>query len=52
MQNATSLSLAALIAVSIIGIGGFYLVSPQRIAPSFGLKPPPIRSRYPCMAAS
>jgi hypothetical protein len=41
MQNATSLSLAALIAVSIIGIGGFYLVSPQRIAPSFGLKPPP-----------
>jgi len=40
MYNAISFSLAALIAVSIIGIGSFYLFSPQRISPSFGLKPP------------
>src|SRR5215472_1140557 len=40
MPNAIPLSLAALIAVGIIVIGCFYLVSPQRISGSFGLKPP------------
>jgi uncharacterized membrane protein len=40
MLNAISLSLAALIAVAIIVIGCFYLVSPERIAGTFGLKPP------------
>jgi hypothetical protein len=34
------LILAALIAVGIIVIGCFYLVSPERILGSFGLKPP------------
>jgi hypothetical protein len=40
MYNAILLSLTALIAVGIVVIGGFYLVSPQRISGSFGLKPP------------
>jgi hypothetical protein len=40
MLNAIPLSLAALIAVGIIVIGCFYLVSPERISGSFGLKPP------------
>jgi hypothetical protein len=40
MHNAIQLSLAALMAVGIIVIGGFYLVSPERISGSFGLKPP------------
>jgi len=40
MLNAIPLSLAALIAVGIIVIGCFYLVSPQRILGAFGLKPP------------
>jgi hypothetical protein len=40
MYNAIPLSLAALMAVGIIVIGGFYLVSPERISGSFGLKPP------------
>jgi len=40
MNNAILLSLAALIAVGIIVIGCFYLVSPERISGSFGLKPP------------
>ena len=40
MYNAIPLSLAALIAVGIIVIGCFYLVSPERISGSFGLKPP------------
>jgi hypothetical protein len=40
MLNAMSLSLAALMAVGIIVIGCFYLVSPERISGSFGLKPP------------
>jgi uncharacterized membrane protein len=40
MHNAIPLSLAALIAVGIIVIGCFYLVSPDRISGSFGLKPP------------
>ncbi|ADV80886.1 DUF4267 domain-containing protein [Terriglobus saanensis] len=40
MHNAIPLSLAALIAVSVFFIGCFYLVSPERILGSFGLKPP------------
>jgi len=38
--DAIPLSLAALIAVGIIVIGCFYLVSPERISGTFGLKPP------------
>jgi uncharacterized membrane protein len=40
MYNAIQLSVAALIAVAIIVIGCFYLVSPEQISGSFGLKPP------------
>jgi Domain of unknown function (DUF4267) len=40
MLNAMPLSLAALIAAGIVVIGCFYLVSPERISGSFGLKPP------------
>ena len=40
MHDALPLSLAALIAVAVSFIGCFYLVSPQRISGSFGLKPP------------
>ena len=40
MHNTIPLILAALIAVGIIVIGCFYLVSPERISGSFGLKPP------------
>src|SRR5450432_3228334 len=40
MPNAIPLILAALIAVGVIVIGCFYLVSPERISGSFGLKPP------------
>ena len=40
MHNAIPLSVAALIAVGIIVIGCFYLVSPERISGTFGLKPP------------
>ena len=40
MHNAIPLILAALIAVGIMVIGCFYLVSPERISGSFGLKPP------------
>ncbi|HKE26175.1 MAG TPA: DUF4267 domain-containing protein [Bryobacteraceae bacterium] len=40
MQNAIPLSLAALIAAGIIVIGCFYLVRPERISGTFGLKPP------------
>jgi len=40
MHNAIPLILAALIAVGIIVIGCFYLVSPERISGSFGLRPP------------
>jgi Domain of unknown function (DUF4267) len=40
MHTAIPLSLAALIAVGIIVIGCFYLVSPERMSGSFGLKPP------------
>jgi hypothetical protein len=40
MHNAIPLILAALIAVGIMVIGGFYLASPERVSGSFGLKPP------------
>ena len=40
MLNAIPLILAALMAVGIIVIGCFYLVSPERMTGSFGLKPP------------
>jgi Domain of unknown function (DUF4267) len=40
MLNAIPLFLAALIAVGIIVIGCFYLVAPQRISGTFGLKAP------------
>lgn len=40
MHHVFPLSLAALISVGIIVIGGFYLVSPGRILGGFGLKPP------------
>jgi hypothetical protein len=40
MYNAIPLTLAALIAVGIIVIGCFYLLFPERILGSFGLKSP------------
>ena len=40
MGSAIPLSLAALMAVGIIVIGCFYLVSPERISGTFVLKPP------------
>ena len=40
MHNAIPLSLAALMAVAIIVIGCFYVLSPERMTGSFGLKPP------------
>jgi hypothetical protein len=40
MLNAIPLILAALMAVAIIVIGLFYLVTPERISGTFGLKPP------------
>ena len=40
MHNAIPLSVAVLVAVGIIVIGCFYLVSPERISGTFGLKPP------------
>jgi hypothetical protein len=40
MHNTVPLILAALLAVGIIVIGCFYLVSPERISGTFGLKPP------------
>ena len=40
MFNAILLIVAALIAVAIIVIGFFYLLSPERILGTFGLKPP------------
>ena len=40
MHNAIQLSLAALLAVAIIVIGCFYVISPERMTGSFGLKPP------------
>lgn len=40
MHYAIPLILAGLIAVGIMVIGGFYLVSPERILGGFGLRPP------------
>src|SRR3984893_2923885 len=40
MNDAIPLSLAALLAVAIIVIGCFYVISPERMTGSFGLKPP------------
>ena len=40
MYNVIPLILAALLAVGIIVIGCFYLLSPDRILGTFGLKPP------------
>ena len=40
MRDVIPLSLAVLMAVGIIVIGCFYLVSPERISGTFGLKPP------------
>jgi len=40
MLNIIPLIFAALMAAGIIVIGCFYLVSPQRISGTFGLKPP------------
>jgi Domain of unknown function (DUF4267) len=40
MRDAIPLILAVLISVGIIGIGCFYLLSPERILGGFGLKPP------------
>ena len=40
MHNAISLSVAGLIAVAVTVLGCSYLVSPQRVVGSFGLKPP------------
>jgi hypothetical protein len=45
MRNAIPLSLAVLMAVAIIVIGCFYLVSPARMTGSFGLKPPASEAR-------
>ena len=40
MHNAIPLSLAALMAVAIMVIGCFYILSPERISGTFDLKPP------------
>ena len=40
MHSTIPLILAALLAAGIIVIGFFYLVSPERISGTFGLKPP------------
>ena len=40
MHNAIPLILAAIMALGIIVIGCFYLLSPERISGTFGLKPP------------
>ena len=40
MHNAILLTLSALMALAIIVIGCFYLLSPERISGTFGLKPP------------
>ena len=40
MNNAIPLILAAPVAMGIMVIGCFYLVSPERISGTFGLKPP------------
>ena len=40
MHSTIPFGLAVLVAVGIIVIGSFYLVSPARVSGSFGLKPP------------
>jgi hypothetical protein len=40
MHPAIPLSIAVLVAVGIIVIGCFYIISPERILGGFGLKPP------------
>jgi ABC-type antimicrobial peptide transport system permease subunit len=40
MHNAVPFYLAALLALAIIVIGCFYLIAPERMTGSFGLKPP------------
>jgi hypothetical protein len=40
VHTAIPLSLAALLAVAIIVVGCFYLISPGRMTGSFGLRPP------------
>ena len=40
MHDAIPLILAAVLALAIIVIGCFYLLSPERISGTFGLKPP------------
>jgi len=40
MHDAIPLAVAALVATGIIVIGCFYLVSPEQILGTFGLKPP------------
>ena len=40
MHNAIPFYLAGLLAVAIVVIGCFYVMSPQRMTGSFGLKPP------------
>ena len=40
MHYAVPLALAAIVGVGIIVIGCFYLLSPERVSGSFGLKPP------------
>jgi hypothetical protein len=40
LHNTIPLILAALLSVGIIVIGCFYLVAPERISGTFGLKPP------------
>jgi hypothetical protein len=40
MHNAIPLALAVLVAIGILAIGAFYIVSPERILGGFGLRPP------------
>ena len=40
MHNVIPISLAGLVSLGIILIGCFYVLSPQRVVGSFGLKPP------------
>ena len=40
MHNVIPMSLAGLVSLGIILIGCFYVLSPQRVVGSFGLKPP------------
>ena len=40
MHNAIPFYLAGLLAVAIVVIGCFYVISPERMTGSFGLKPP------------